>query len=159
MIYKFKEIWKTVVIDGVEKPRYMVSNLGRVKCLDWNKTGKPRICRLTKMRDGYLTVKIDRVPKYVHRLVAETFIPNPQHKKEVDHVDTTRQNNCVFNIRWATMEENRNNPLSLKHYSENNPKHWLGKFGAEHNRSIAIVQLTLGRQFVKKWSCGADVLR
>lgn len=151
MIYRFREIWKTVVIDGVEHPRYQVSNLGRVKCLNWNNTGKPRLCKLNKNSAGYLNVGIDRVKYLVHRLVAEAFIPNPNNKPEVDHVDTNRQNNCIFNMRFCTRKENCNNPLSLKHYS--------GRFGSEHNRSIPIIQLTLDGKFIKKWSCAAEVER
>lgn len=153
------EVWRTVVINGIENPRYQVSNLGRVKCLDWNRTGKPRMCRLSKDSKGYLMVGIDSVLKRVHRLVAETFIPNPECKKEVDHINTIRSDNRVENLRWATRKENRNNPLSVKHYSENAYKPMLGKFGAENNRSIAIVQLTLDGKFIKKWACAMDVER
>lgn len=152
-----KDFWRTAVIDGKENPRYKVSRDGRVICLDWKRMGKPRLCGLSVNSWGYVVVCIDGVPKKVHRIVAETFIPNPEHKPEVDHVDTNRQNNCVWNLRWVTRKENSNNPLSRKHKSENQ---WCrGKFGAEHNRSIQIVQLSLDRKFIKKWSCGADVLR
>ena len=156
-----KEIWKTVVIDGVEHPRYQVSNFGRVKCLDWCRTGKPRLCKLSDDGHGYLQVWIDGMTKKVHRIVAETFIPNPEGKPEVDHIDTNRHNNCVWNMLYCTHKENCNNPLSVKHYSENNPRNktMLGKFGAEHNCSIPIVQLSLDGKFIKKWACTAEVER
>lgn len=150
---------ETVVVDGVEHPRYQVSNLGRVKCLDWKETGKPRLCRLSKNSYGYLVVGIDFLVKRVNRIVAETFIPNPECKREVDHINTVRTDNRVENLRWATRKENRNNPLSLKHYSENAHKPMLGKFGAEHNRSISIVQLDLNDKFIRKWACAMDVER
>ena len=138
-------------------PRYIVSCNGEVLCWSWRRTGKPRLCRLSGNGNGYLRIEIDGVMKLVHRLVAEAFIPNPHNKPCIDHVDTNRQNNCVWNMRWATYKENNNNPMSVKHYSENQ---WCrGKLGAEHHSSIPIVQLTLNGQFIKKWACGADVLR
>jgi len=152
-----KEIWKTVVIDGVEHPRYKVSSIGRVMNIDFRGTGKSRLCKLSVGGHGYLQVVIDRVPKLVHRLVAEAFIANSEGKKEVDHIDTNRQNNCVWNLRWATSEENSNNPLSVKHYSENNP--WRGKFGADNHSSVSIVQLTLEGKFIKKWGAAREVQR
>ena len=47
--------------------------------------------------------------KYIHRLVAEYFIPNPNGYKEVDHIDRNRQNNYVENLRWVTHKENMKN--------------------------------------------------
>ncbi len=168
-----KEIWKTAVIDGKENKRYKVSNYGRIICLNWNRTGKARMCKLNVDGGGYLKVKIDRVTKLVHRIVAETFIPNHEGKPCVDHIDTNRQRNVIevdengfpvenstlTNIRWATQKENCNNPLSRKHKSENSAKPWLGKFGDEHHRSIQVVQLTLDGQLIKKWSCAMEAKR
>lgn len=165
------EVWKTVVIDGVEHPLYKVSSLGRVICLNWRNTGKPRICRLSDSGQGYLGVKIDGVTKNVHRLVAEAFIPNPEGKKEVDHIDTNKQNNvievdtngvpvensAITNLRWTTRKENSNNLLTKNHISENQ---WCrGKFGAEHHRSIEIVQLTLNGKFIRKWGAAIEAAR
>lgn len=54
----------------------------------------------------------------IHRLVAEAFIPNPENKPCVDHIDTDKSNNRVENLRWVTTAENANNPLTKKHVSE-----------------------------------------
>lgn len=154
-----KEIWKTAVVDGVENPRYKVSSYGRIICLNWNNTGKPRFCGLNYNGCGYLRVGIDGVMKLVHRIVAETFIPNPEGKKEVDHINTIRTDNRVENLRWVTHKENDNNYLTRKHKSENARKPMLGKFGTEHHNSIQIVQLSLDGRFIKKWACGYEVQR
>ena len=162
------EIWKTAIVDGVENPRYQVSNLGRVKCLDWRYTGKEKICKLSVNGRGYLQVQIDGKNKRVHRIVAETFIPNPEGKPFIDHINTVRTDNFVLfdenkesiidtNLRWVTLKENNNNPLTKKHISENSKM--LGKFGAEHPYSIPIVQLTKDGVFVKKWSCASEAER
>jgi len=140
-------------------PRYIVSCNGEVLCWSWKLTGKSRLCRLSANSYGYLRVHIDGVLKLVHRIVAEAFISNHESKPCIDHIDTNRQNNCVENLRWVTHLENSNNMLSIKNMSENAPKPMLGKFSAEHNRSIPIVQLTLDGQFIKKWACGSDASR
>ena len=153
------EVWKTAVVDGVEHPMYKVSSFGRIICLNWGRTGKPRMCGLGKTSAGYLSLRIDGVCKLVHRIVAETFISNPEDKPCIDHINTIRTDNRVDNLRWCTYEENNNNPMTKKRLSENARKPSLGKFGAEHHRSIQIVQLTLDGQFIKKWSCAREVYR
>ena len=48
----------------------------------------------------------------MHRLVAKTFIPNPENKEQVDHINTIKDDNRAKNLRWVTGEENMNNPLT-----------------------------------------------
>ena len=61
---------------------------------------------------GYLQVTLSgiRIPQFVHRLVAKAFLPNPENKSTVDHINGNRLDNRVENLRWATQRENSNNP-------------------------------------------------
>lgn len=55
---------------------------------------------------------------FIHRAVATLFIPNPENKNEVDHIDTNRHNNRADNLQWCTRKENLNNPLTRIHMRE-----------------------------------------
>ena len=112
-----EEIWKD--IEGYEGI-YQVSNKGRVKSLNYNRTGEERILKIRINKNGYACISLGKERKFfrVHRLVAIAFIPNPENKPCVDHINAIRTDNRVENLRWVTHEENMNNPLSREHMSE-----------------------------------------
>lgn len=112
------EVWKKV--DGFE---YMVSSKGRVKSLRKNMILKPDMSR-GKYPSVILYGKDKSMRIHVHRLVAEYFIPNPEDKPMVDHINTIRDDNRVENLRWVTAWENINNPITLKKHCKPHSKEW-----------------------------------
>lgn len=60
---------------------------------------------------GYLRVSIGKKLMFIHRLVAEKYIPNPENKPQVNHKDGNKLNNCVDNLEWVTNQENRNHTV------------------------------------------------
>lgn len=111
---------------------YEVSNFGNVKCN--GKIFEPKI-----RNNGYKMIG----RYFIHRVVGELFIDNPENKPEIDHIDTNKLNNRVDNLRWVTPKENRNNPISKQHMSENhrdisgtnNPNY--GGLSEEHKRKCS----------------------
>ena len=99
------EIWRD--IEGYEE-LYQVSNLGRVRSLNYNRTGKVRNMKLGTYPNGYKMVDLKKDKKrkahLVHRLVAKAFIPNPNPDQlyEVNHKDEDKTNNAVENLEWCT---------------------------------------------------------
>jgi hypothetical protein len=93
------EEWRTII----DYPDYEVSSLGQVRRGD-------RILKTSDNQHGYNQVLLRKNNKSysrkVHRLVGEAFLPNPDNKKEVDHIDRNKTNNVITNLRWATRSEN-----------------------------------------------------
>ena len=87
---------------------YSVSDRGNVRN---DKTG--RILQTGTHLNGYYYVNLRKnnkpLSKNVHRLVAGAFLPNPENKKSVDHINNDRKNNKLTNLRWATLSENQHN--------------------------------------------------
>lgn len=95
-----KETWK--ILSGT-KHDYLVSNTGKVKSV------KKELAQ-SKNSSGYLRVRIDAPnhPKdaFVHRLVAELFVPNPNKYEFVNHIDGNKENNYSENLEWCTRSQN-----------------------------------------------------
>lgn len=119
-------------------PKYSVSSFGRVRNDKTGKILKP--FKIGSPNGQYYAV--DFYPKKsvrVHRLVASAFIPNPNNKKEVNHIDGDHFNNEVKNLEWVTGSEN-----CIHAYRKLNRKRF---FGAENVTSKKVVRIEDGHVF------------
>ena len=140
-----KEIWKPVVgYEGL----YMVSNWGRVKSI---KFGKEIILKQhINIKGGYYYVCLLKNGKhknyYVHRLVAEAFIPNSYNLPQVNHRDENKLNNNVDNLEWCTNEYNHNYGTINERISQ--------------SQSKPVLQYDLNGNLIKEWKsvneCGRN---
>lgn len=103
-----EEKWKAIA--GYEG--YEISSLGKVKSLNYKRTGKEKILKPKNNGKGYLRVALykDGKCKYflIHRLVGEAFIPNPMGLPEINHKDENKSNNIASNIEWCDRRYNNN---------------------------------------------------
>lgn len=104
------EIWEDIILsDSSYKWLYQVSTFGNVRSLDRkmvNRSVKWRVLKLYKAQ--YSIVSLEKRNRHsVHRLVAETFILNPENKPQVNHKDWNKHNNNVDNLEWCNMSENK----------------------------------------------------
>lgn len=139
------EIWRDVV--GYEDT-HQVSNLGRVRVKERvinTSTGKrkykSKLLNIQTSVGGYkfviLIVNNNRKTAYIHRLIAEAFIPNPDNLPCVNHKDEDKSNNIVDNLEWCTVEYNNTYGTRLERVSK--------------TRSKPIIQYSLDDKFIRIW--------
>jgi len=143
------EEWKTIKgFDG----KYQVSNTGKIKSL---KCKNPKIMAKRHNENGYCTIILYENSKgtnfKLHRLVAEYFIPNPENKEQVNHIDGNKDNNTVANLEWCTRSENEIHSFRVLHQKHN----MTGAFGKLHPNSIEIDQIDINTGKILKTYYGS----
>lgn len=127
-----KEVWKEIP----NYNEYQVSNYGRIK----NKNTE-KILKSYKRKDGYLKIELNKEKNnktfYIHRLVAEAFIPNPNNLIFVNHKDENKSNNCVSNLEWCTRAYNNNYGTRGKRIG--------------NSLNMKVNQYDLSGKFIRQW--------
>lgn len=161
--------------------KYQVSNEGRVKSLNYNRTGKECILKPAVNRDGYLFVVLCKDGKakiyYLHRLVASAFIPNPDGLPQVNHKDEDKTNNSVLvnldnsvdfeksNLEWCTHEYNHNYGTINQRIAEahrGKPCPWVAEAQRgvyNTKRSIPVDMLTKDGELIRTFPSSAEAMR
>lgn len=132
---------------------YQVSDLGRVKSLNYNKTGEERLMKPYKIskksENTYYLIQLHKdgkkYRKRVHRLVAEAFIPNPNGLPDINHKDENGLNNRVDNLEWCNAKYNNNYGTRIQRVSE--------------KLSKTVCQYSLDGKLIKVWPSTREIER
>lgn len=139
-----KETWRPV--KGYED-YYTVSSFGKVVSLRNDK-----VLKYSVNHKGYFIVQLSKegVKKNyrVHRLVAQTYIPNPDNLPEVDHINGDRQDNRIENLRWASPSSNtRNRDVCRKSSSKYNGVYY------QDSKWVAIIRVNRKNVYLGAFKC------
>lgn len=122
-----QETWNTIE----EASGYEVSTQGRVRNKKTGRILNPQ----ASSGSGYkqVNIKVDSTKKfekrYIHRLVAQSFLENPENKKEVNHIDGNKLNNMLSNLEWVSTSENQKKRHQLENTRTSNRA--IGRFSLE----------------------------
>lgn len=159
-----KEIWK--LVNGFEN-KYAISNFGRIKNIRTN-----HILKMTnKYGDYFRIILYDETHKkscYIHRLVAEHFLKNPNNYPCINHKDLDKQNNRVDNLEWCTYSYNTKDAISkgantMAGFNKYNKNKFYNKYGKlfqlDKNRNVINVYETLEEAYNKTGICKRNILQ
>lgn len=141
-------------VEGYER-LYEVSSEGRVRSLNYNHTGETRILKAVKNKDGYLQVCLHKEGKQklfsVHRLVANTFVPNMFGDECVNHINEDKSDNRADNLMWCDWRENNVWGSRIQRVSETQRN--------DERKSKLVLQFSKSGELVKEWPSTMEVQR
>lgn len=152
------EVWKD--IDGFNG-KYQVSNQGRVRSFSRWKNGAELSPGKCGNPGPYLWVNLVKTGRkdtkyyYIHKLVADAFLPKIEGKTEINHIDGNTLNNSVENLEWCTHAENMKHASKTGAMSRGQDKHK----GKNNPNSKPVVQYDLQGNFIKEWESVNQVMR
>lgn len=143
------EIW--VDIKGFEG-KYQASNTSKIRSLSYmGHKGIIKELKQSKNSCGYLHVQLYEKKHQVHKILAETFIPNPDNKPYINHINGIKTDNRLENLEWCTASENVQHAYDIGIHKK--------LFGKNHYNSKKTNQYDLEGNFIKEWDCVSEAKR
>ena len=168
------EIWKPIA--GYEG-YYEISNLGRVKSVDRYITCKGHpyhvkecIKSIALTASGYPAVSLSKNSKVVqvpiHQILMKAFVPNPENKPAIDHINTIKTDNSFRNLRWVTFKENSNNSITLQRFRDDSNSNvqkqrrlMTRKLHGGKTAPITVYQYTIDGNYIAEYFSAWDAQR